>query len=355
MLLMKSIFSPNLRTLCTALSLMIWLAGPPTCDRHEQIARIGCLAAPTLEGLIVCVQEHMPRGDSGGYVVPTAAVRRDWRRIVRHMLAGQCDTQLHLPHTLRNNYSLTTFTDRETRQTYCVLLETTDQVPPFPQVERGWGTFIVNPNATRELSIQVPHPFHEPRTADQGIGIFKGTNARSFIMAGAHRKANPAFSSCQPAFHEADASYNDESPFHAMVEGVVDFYSRGRQPFVALQFHGMTFYACQGVHVYMTYGYTPPLPHALLTRLQTALVQHNPRWIVRLPGGQAACRLHGSSNIQGRLLNGVHAADVCHTPADTMSERFVHIVQAPGRYRHAQPWLAAINQTFSPSEKARVP
>ncbi len=339
---------------CTTLSLFIWVIGPPACNQHREHARIGCLAAATLEEMIICVQEYMPRGDSGGYVTPTAAVRRDWRRIVNHMLAGWCETQLHLPHTLRENYTLATFTDGETYQTYCVLLETTDRVPPFRQVERGWGTFIVNPNATRELSIQIPHPHHEPRTADQGIGIFKDSQARSFVMAGTHRKANARPSSCQPAFQEADASYSHESPFHAAVEGIVDFYTRSRLPFVALQFHGMTFYACKGVHVYMSYGSSaPPLPNAPLTQLRTALVQHNPDWIVHLPGERSACRLYGGSNIQGRLLNGVNAADVCHTAATTVSGRFVHIVQAPGRYRQAEPWIAAINRSFAPSEKSR--
>ncbi|ETW93017.1 MAG: hypothetical protein ETSY1_41065 [Candidatus Entotheonella factor] len=352
---MRRLLGLNLRPLGATLSLLIWLAGPPTCDRNDQIARIHCLAATTLEEMIVCVQEHMPRGGSSGYVVPTAAVRRDWRHIVYNMLAGQCDQQLHLPHTLRDNYSLATFTDGETHQTYCVLLETTDQVPPFRQVERGWGTFIVNPNAIRELSIQVPHPHHEPRTADQGIGIFKGSEARSFIMAGAHRHANTRPGPCQPAFLEADASYNHESPFHAAVEGIADFYARNRQSFTALQFHGMTYYACKGVHVYMSYGSnTQPLPGTALAQLRTALVKHNPDWAVRLPGEQAACRLYGGSNIQGRLLNGVAAVDVCHTSAAAVSEQFVHIVQAPGPYRHAQPWIAAINQTFVPSEKMRI-
>lgn len=317
---------------------------------HASIA----LLAATLEDMIIYVQEHMPRSGSDGYVVATAAVRRDWRRIAYHMLAGQCDEQLHLPHTLRDNYHLAVFTDGETHQTYCVLLETTDQVPPFRQVERGWGTFIVNPSAIRELSIQIPHPYHEPRTADQGIGIFKGSAARSFVMAGAHRHANPRSSPCQPAFQEADASYNHESPFHAVVEGIADFYARNRRPFTALQFHGMTYYACKGVHVYMTYGANHrPLPHTPLARLRMALVQHNPAWVVRLPGDPSRCRLYGGSNIQGRLLNGVNAVDVCQTPASAVSERFVHIVQAPGPYRHAQPWVAAINQTFAPSEKTR--
>ena len=46
-------------------------------------------------------------------------------------------------------------------------------------VDRGWGTFIVNNDAMRELSHQAPHPISDSTTEIQAITIFKENDSRS--------------------------------------------------------------------------------------------------------------------------------------------------------------------------------
>ncbi|MSO49350.1 MAG: hypothetical protein EXQ49_05525 [Acidobacteria bacterium] len=80
-------------------------------------------------------------------------------------------------------------------------------------VDRGWGTFITYNGATRELSHQAPHPISDSTTESQAIGVFKGTDSRSYLMAGAHRLANAASSTCQASYGQADAAHNTANMF----------------------------------------------------------------------------------------------------------------------------------------------
>src|SRR4029434_8972862 len=111
-----------------------------------------------LESLATCIRNQMPKGGPNGFVAPNAAEQADWRAVVNRMLRGLCD--FTLPASLRGIMQIRTFTDSANGRNYCVLLEVRaadgNGSVGNGSVDRGWGTFIVNNGAMRELSHQAP-------------------------------------------------------------------------------------------------------------------------------------------------------------------------------------------------------
>jgi hypothetical protein len=299
--------------------------------------------ANALEDLIDGVLDQMPRSGSGGFVAPSTAQQSDWRGVVRRMLEGDCD-DVTLPATLIASYALGSFTDAGNDRTYCVLREVGD-AEPDGRVDLGWGTFVVNPRATRPLHIDIAHPLFDSNTAAEGIRVFKQTDSRTFLMSGAHRNANVAASSCQVSYKEADVAHNTVNMFQPTLLEREDFFaSTGGE--TAIQFHGMGSSSCPGVDVYLTYGRNQvPAAGSPLAVLKSELQSAHPDWAVRVPGDTPGCSLHGSSNTQGRRINGVPEQDVCSTAAADVSGRFLHIEQKFA-YRDADDWIASIDASW---------
>jgi uncharacterized repeat protein (TIGR01451 family) len=313
-------------------------------------------AATSLETLISCIVAHMPGKLSEGFVVPDANTQDDWRGVVSEMLGNYCDDMagpnIILPLSLSPFYSISSFSDAGKQ--YCVLMETAtnDVGNNVGKVSKGWGTVITNRSAKRELSIQVPHPIADIDTAAEGIGIFRDTEARSFIMAGTHRKANSALSACEPQVKgedgefltESDAGHNVATLYQPAVQALPEFYDPLGVDFVAIQFHGMGS-SCPGVDVYMTYGLNlSPVSGDRLLTLKSNLKTIHPGWVVTVPGDLPVCSLNGSFNVQGRLLNQA-PGPVCTTAATSYTGRFIHIEQKPN-FRIAGDWISTINDTW---------
>ncbi len=82
------------------------------------------------------------------------------------------------------------------------------------KADRGWGTFIANKNPLRNLSIQVPYPAENPEIAKEGIQIFKYSNSRSFLIAGAHANASAIKRACQTNASESDVANTSAAMVH---------------------------------------------------------------------------------------------------------------------------------------------
>jgi hypothetical protein len=353
----------------------------------EMIVR-DCPGATTLEELVTCIDAQMPQKASNGFVAPdhpavSPSVEADWQDVVAQMLEGsygsECVSGITLPPSLSDRYQLFSFLDQDNGQSYCVLLEILD-ADGDGRVGRGWGTFIVNPLATRELSIQVAHPKFDGGTRDQGITVFKGTNSRTFLMAGTHRHANlycselddqaidcapgeyvgldlPADPALRPKYLQADVAHNVDNMFQRTVKEIQDFYGlTGRSPdqtllsgFAAIQFHTKGS-SCLGVDVYLTNGLDAvPDPSDLLVALKTNLLTASAgaSWAVTVPGDTPACTLNGTLNVQGRLLNGVDPT----VSATDSTGRFVHVEQDSDAFgaSSTQYWIQAIEDTWPTS------
>jgi hypothetical protein len=216
----------------------------------------------------------------------------------------------------------------------------------------GWGTFIVDNSAERAISHQAPHPLYEYNTDQQAIGLFKSTDAHSFLMCGAHRYANGIDGSCQQGttteeYGEADCAHNNANMFTMANLELDAFY--GASPWTAIQWHGMDTDKCGTISVYMSQGFNdaPVTPSKLndLKQLITAYQQPN-NWIVKDPGDGGGCNKNGTDNVQGRILNGVPYDIACSKEArGPVRDKFIHIEQKD-YCRDAAAWSQAVLDTW---------
>jgi hypothetical protein len=309
---------------------------PTACGNLE----LTCPSSTGLDSLATCIAAQMPERGSNGYVVPTAAQRADWRAVVNQMLQGSCD--FAVPSSLNNIMRVRTFTDAGNGRSYCLLMEVRDR-NRNGRVDFGWGTFLVYNAATRQLSHQAVHPVADSNTEIQAAIAFRDTDSRSFLMAGAHRDANTAASMCLTNFPESDASHNSNTMVQATNEQLLAYY--GATPWFAIQWHGMAASTCPNTDVYPTHGRdAAPAATDRIAVLRDTLKSVQPAWDVDLPGS-GSCSLNATENMQGRLLNGVPAQNVCSVAASSVTQKFIHVEQDPN-FRNAADWTGAIAKTF---------
>lgn len=303
-------------------------------------ADLTCSAATTLDALATCIRNQMPASGSNGYVAPTLAEQNDWRTAVREMLNGSCTVTL--PASLQGILQRQPFVDGGNGRTYCVLMEVRD-ANGNGRVDRGWGTFITYADATREIIHQAPHPISDSTTENQAVGIFRDTDSRGYLMAGAHRLANSGSSSCQSSYGPADAAHNVANMFQATTAELMAFY--GTNDWWAIQWHGMAADTCEAAEVYLSHGRNVlPASGDKILELKNNMLLYHPTWDLETTGS-GACTLNATDNTQGRLMNGVAAANVCTTAASSYSGRFLHIEQDPG-FRTPADWVQAVEDTW---------
>jgi hypothetical protein len=293
-------------------------------------ATLSCPSSTTLESLIDCISGQMPQHDSDGFVAPTSTQKADFQTVVQRMLGQECD--FPLPTSLSANMAIRTFTDSSNGRSYCLLMEVTSTVTPGV-VDKGWGTFITYPDATREISHHAPHPKFDTSspgssgdsyTEREAVRIFKLSDSRSYLMAGARRSANLSDSSCQPSYEESDCSHNVDNMFFPANQALDAFY--GASDWTAIEWHAKAASTCPN-DIFMSIGFNanPPAGSKVLI-LKSQIAIQRPTWIVQTPR-KSSCSLNATTNVSGRFLNDVPLTDVCDTNASTPSHKFLHIEQ----------------------------
>jgi hypothetical protein len=182
------------------------------------------------------------------------------------------------------------------------------------------------------LVVEAPHPFFEFETGVEARRIFERAQGRALLMAGTHRCANAAYSSCDGTtgvcskeserYRESDMAHVTESMFQVMHREVTELYSET----VAVSLHG---FSDDGLS--LSNGTTEAATQtAPVARLGEALAEEFPQKRVTycndIPGRTREERLCGTTNVQGRHLNG--AARACGSFAASASGRFVHLEQS---------------------------
>lgn len=182
------------------------------------------------------------------------------------------------------------------------------------------------------LVVGAPHPYFEIRTMVQARAIFERAEARALIVSGTHRCANAAPSSCdgttrvcsdsEQGYRVSDMAHTLRSSFHVMHRVVADAFSST----VAISLHGFS-----GGGISLSDGTTddagPETPVAKLGRtFETMLGDVEVTYCNDIRGRTRDVRLCGTTNVQGRGLNGV--TDACTTDAGSASGRFIHLEQS---------------------------
>ena len=317
-----------------------------SCAATAAAAMLDCPGAATLESLVACIARQMPQERSNGYRAPDVEARAQFRTVYRRMLAGDC--AFALPPALEGVMRLRAFTDTGNGRTYCVLMETRDD-DGDGHVDRGWGTFVTYDKATNELNHSAPHPLFDDGTERQAAAIFRDTDARSFMMCGAHRRAHGQLGgACEPKYGVADCAHQDDTLFHAAVVEMADYY--GTQPWAHVQWHGNV--SCAPVGVYASLGFAAPQPaDSALRMLRSRMAARHPEVKpFELTGEGSTCILNATENVEGRFLNG--STQVCEKPGVAPSGRFAHIEQL-GAYRDPALWIDAVRETWGPRRRRR--
>nr|WP_315473087.1 hypothetical protein [uncultured Undibacterium sp.] len=319
-----------------------------------QAATLSCSTASTLEALVDCISNQMPKDGSNGFVVPTTTQKNDYKTVVTSMLQGNCN--FSLPSSISANMAIRTFTDSANGKSYCLLMEVKSTVKTG-FVDKGWGTFIVNPTSTRLISHNAPHPKYDVNTSGsegdsyterEAIRIFKQSNSRSYLMAGSRRSANKTASSCQSEYWKSDCAHNTDNMYYPANEAMKTHY--GSTAWYAIEWHGKAASTCSN-DMYLTEGLNAtPATGSKVLALKSAIQAQKPTWVVQTPG-TGSCSLNATTNTAGRLLNGVASVSVCGTQATSASGRFIHIEQTStvigaDLNGSATAWANAIIATF---------
>ena len=269
---------------------------------------------------ISSLEQSMPGPGSEGFMLPTPGALETWNGLLQRILDGDILAARSIIEQQFPSYALIRFFDTETQQPYWLLQET-------PNVERGWGAVVVNPTPRRNLAIEVPHPKFDLDTHTEGADLFRETGARMLVLAGTHRCANSAASSCDGetgvcgdygSYRVSDMAHFVEAPFQEAHRALTQRY-----PEVAvLNLHGNGSSSCETVFLSDGVENTSP---PLIQNLHSAL---NGRGVNVGTPQTSACPLEGTTNVQGRYTNGSSAP--CTAPASATAGTFVHIEQRLG-------------------------
>jgi len=219
----------------------------------------------------------------------------------------------------------------------------------FHPNEIGYGRAIVawRIEDARPLIVGTPHPFFELLTLPQGVQIFEALPARVLIAAGTHRCANSTYTPCDGStsvcsgssepYRTSDQAHVVDTSFQVAHEAFADRFPDDW----VINLHGMS-----GDGISLSDGTTldrdAGAPVALLgTALMAAYPSKEITSCNAWPGAVVEERLCGTTNTQGRYVNG--SPDPCGTAATQSADRFLHMEQELSIRQQPQPVLDALD------------
>ncbi len=197
----------------------------------------------------------------------------------------------------------------------------------------GRALFAWRAVGARPLIVGVPHPWFEVDVLAEGVEAFDRMDARGLVVAGTHRCANVAESPCDGTTDVCgeDAAPYRESDMAHVVDSVYqvahELLSDQHEEAWVVSLHGM---AADGVSL-SDGTHEPADPGdpivALYDALETALPGEYVTACSEFDGAVVDERLCGTTNAQGRYVNG--SGDACSEAAAASSARFLHLEQSP--------------------------
>ncbi|KAJ5078382.1 hypothetical protein M0811_05170 [Anaeramoeba ignava] len=227
----------------------------------------------------------------------------------------------------QSDYQLVYFYDHDSFHHYCILYEVSQST--------GLGTFVVNLAGTIPVSIGIPHPIYDSNTELQGAGVFKKSGAQTLLISGIIRNACNQTSECQSGYYVTDPAHNINNGFFEVVMMLKEYYEQNNLPLLHLQLHGMSEASCSDIDVLLSSGLKiKPDNNSFLSKftsqLRTQVDSLDDPWFIFLYQDDTlhdSCDLYGTSNTEGRGLNGVDSSLVCSTSSSFISHSFIHAEQ----------------------------
>lgn len=181
--------------------------------------------------------------------------------------------------------------------------------------------------------LETPHAYFDLDTLREGRVLFEALSARALLVSGTHRCANDLASSCsgmtgvctdegrQP-YRNSDMAHRIDTLFQAVHGAIAEQWSQT----TVISLHGFT-----DAGVSLSDGTTDPTTKdstvaKMATALESEFSDANITVCNDYPGATREVRLCGSTNVQGRHLNG--SADACTMRASEAGGRFIHMEQS---------------------------
>ena len=184
----------------------------------------------------------------------------------------------------------------------------------------------------RPLIVGVPHANFEHLTLEEGVAMFDVLDARALIVTGTHRCANSAVAGCDgnssvctgesAPYRESDMAHAIETVYQVAHEEISDAFPDD----IVLSLHGMA-----GLGISISAGVLGQVPDdsfqsQFATQLLLSFADEDITSCNPYPGGSTQQRLCGTTNLQGRYVNGSESP--CDTSAEEISGRFIHLEQS---------------------------
>jgi len=168
-------------------------ASPAASPTSEAIASVAPCPIAESGGLISeldRISALLPGPGTQGMAIPTDAQLAAWEQVFQALSRNDTQAACDLLRDHALPYQLVQFTDLPFQDDQVLLLRESEPLTV------GWGTYVVRPQAARDLVIEVPHPLEDSYTRGEGITFFRQLGAKALLVAGAHRCANAEFSAC---------------------------------------------------------------------------------------------------------------------------------------------------------------
>ncbi len=270
----------------------------------------------------------MPSGTSvNNYQTPAVAYRDAWKILFSNVL--QLNDSLAASQAQALSYRLVAFTD--TSNGNWPAFQEFRILEKLPASSNYWGTYILAVSPARpQLVLQAPHPLNDSRTGLQSVYVFRAVGARAFFLSGTHRCNSAVFSPCDGTtstcgtsepYRESDPAHAVTTQFHVATIALEEL----EQPYV-VQLHG---FAKQTTDPHLIMSNSTSLTPSvdLLSQIRDALLTADNTLTFKIAHLDPTwTRLTGTTNVQGRLINGSSAP--CGSSSPSNAGRFFHIEQA---------------------------
>ncbi|MBX3727575.1 MAG: lamin tail domain-containing protein [Candidatus Sumerlaeia bacterium] len=299
------------------------------------------------------------------FVLPSNDDLDDWDDVLALALAGSWDEAFAAAAPL--GYEVVEFLDTATNDTFHILREAT---VPGEAGFRGMGIFVFDDNpATRPyLTLQAPHPRFDSNTLAELALAVPQVRPRAALIAGTHRRNHTTTSTC-------DGTDGDGNPYRIsdVAHHTQNFFHRAHIAFdgalpdpIQIQFHG---FCCPGSGNYtslsddvvLSTGVSAvPGPQDFVALWRARIDAQNyfaasgTDLTTAVVFGDGATVLGATTNVQGRISNGVALGDACNTAAGGATGRFIHIEQDPDVRTEPQHILTALIEALDQFETIPV-
>ncbi len=303
---------------------------------------------------------RFPDQNPADFVAAGAPEQADFEAVLALAMSGDWEDAFALADPL--GYEVVEFLDTVTGETFHLLRE---RFVPGENGFTGRGVFAFydGPGSVDGLVIEIPHPVFDSDTLEEGALALADVRPRVLAIAGTHRNNHTDETTCDGTFdggdkyRVSDVAHHPENFLHAAHIWLESNLANMR----TVQFHG---FCCPGAGTYA--GLSDDCVVSNGFDAVPGVNDFGRIWSERIEAqgfladgvdlttvaifGEDTSLLGATTNLQGRVTNGVSVGMECNNAAVAASGRFIHLEQDPDVREEPQHILDALNEAIVASE-----